>query len=123
MIVGIGIDVVPVERFATAMTRTPSMAQKLFTSHERLHDDGGPRSAESLAGRFAVKEALAKALGAPGGMAWTDAEVTPETSGQPRLRVTGTVAARADSLGVTSWHVSLSHDGGMAAAVVIAEKG
>jgi holo-[acyl-carrier protein] synthase len=122
MIVGVGIDVVPVERFATALERTPRMAQKLFTDRERERDDGGPRSAESLAGRFAVKEALAKALGAPGGMAWTDAEVSTDPSGQPRLHVTGTVAARAAALGVTSWHVSLSHDGGLAAAVVIAEK-
>jgi holo-[acyl-carrier protein] synthase len=123
MIVGVGIDVVPVERFATALARTPALAGKLFTEHERRHDDGRPRSADSLAGRFAVKEALAKALGAPGGMAWTDAEVSTAASGQPRLKVIGTVAARADALGITSWHVSLSHDGGMAAAVVIAERG
>ena len=123
MIVGVGIDVVPVERFAAAVARTPSMSTKLFTEAERAHPDGRPRSAESLAGRFAVKEALAKALGAPGGMAWTDAEVSTEASGQPRLRVQGTVAARADALGVTSWHVSLSHDGGLAAAVVVAERG
>ena len=56
-------------------------------------------------------------------MAWTDAEVSTAASGQPRLNVTGTVAARADALGVTSWHISLSHDGGLAAAVVIAERG
>jgi holo-[acyl-carrier protein] synthase len=123
MIVGVGIDVVPVQRFATALARTPTLATKLFTEHERSHHDGRPRSADSLAGRFAVKEALAKALGAPGGMAWTDAEVSTAASGQPRLNVIGTVAARADALGVTSWHVSLSHDGGLAAAVVIAERG
>ncbi len=123
MIVGVGIDVVPVQRFATALARTPALADKLFTGRERCHDDGRPRSAESLAGRFAVKEALAKALGAPGGMAWTDAEVSTAASGQPRLQVIGTVAARADALGVTSWHISLSHDGGLAAAVVIAERG
>ena len=123
MIVGVGIDVVPVERFAAALARTPSMGRKLFTDTERARRDGRARSAESLAGRFAVKEALAKALGAPGGMAWTDAVVTTEATGQPRLHVQGTVAARADELGVTSWHVSLSHDGGLAAAVVIAERG
>jgi holo-[acyl-carrier protein] synthase len=123
MIVGVGIDVVPVERFAQALARTPAMGGKLFTAGERTHADGRPRSAESLAGRFAVKEALAKALGAPGGLAWTDAEVNTEATGQPRLHVQGTVATRADELGVTSWHVSLSHDGGLAAAVVIAERG
>jgi holo-[acyl-carrier protein] synthase len=122
MIVGVGIDVVPVDRFAAALVRTPALAEKLFTGAERSRPDGRARSAESLAGRFAVKEALAKALGAPGGMAWTDAEVSTAASGRPRLQVVGTVAARADALGVTSWHVSLSHDGGLAAAVVIAER-
>ena len=80
------------------------------------------RTAESLAARFAAKEALAKALGAGGGMSWTDAEVRTDDVGRPSLDVRGTVAARADSLGVTRWHISLSHDGGIASATVIAER-
>jgi len=82
---------------------------------------GGRRGAASLAARFAAKEALAKALGAPAGLLWTDAEVYVEDSGRPRLRVKGTVAARAAELGVRTFHVSLSHDAGVASAVVIAE--
>lgn len=121
MIVGVGIDVVPVERFAEALQRTPSLAARLFTASEQLTDAGGRRTAESLAARFAAKEALAKALGAPGGMLWTDAEVITDEYGRPHLSVTGTVAARAKELGVTHWHVSLSHDGGIASATVIAE--
>ncbi|HEY3630481.1 MAG TPA: holo-ACP synthase [Jatrophihabitantaceae bacterium] len=121
MIVGVGIDVVPVERFAAALQRTPSLATRLFTASEQVTDTGGHRTAESLAARFAAKEALAKALGAPGGMLWTDAEVTTDEYGRPHLSVTGTVAARAKELGVTHWHVSLSHDGGIASATVIAE--
>ena len=121
MIVGVGIDVVPVERFAASLARTPAMGTRLFTSTERVTPSGAPRSAESLAARFAAKEALAKALGAPGGMAWTDAEVVVDAAGRPSLVVTGTVAARATELGVTGWHVSLSHDGGIASAVVVAE--
>lgn len=123
MIVGVGIDVVPVARFAQALERTPALAARLFTARERIGADGTPRSAESLAGRFAAKEALAKALGAGGGMHWTDAEVVTDDTGRPLLAVTGTVAARAAGLGVTRWHVSLSHDGGIAAATVIAEAG
>ncbi|MGI8879525.1 MAG: holo-ACP synthase [Jatrophihabitans sp.] len=122
MIVGVGIDVVPVERFADALQRTGSLADRLFTDAERVTTAGQPRSAESLAARFAAKEALAKALGAPGGMAWTDAEVMTDDVGRPSLRVIGTVAARAAALGVTGWHVSLSHDGGIASAVVVAER-
>jgi holo-[acyl-carrier protein] synthase len=121
-IVGVGIDVVPIERFAAALARTPSLADRLFTAAERVTHAGEPRSAESLAARFAAKEALAKALGAGGGMLWTDAEVLVDDVGRPTLAIRGTVRERADSLGVASWHVSLSHDGGIAAATVIAER-
>ena len=121
MIIGVGIDVVPVERFAQTMARTPSVADRLFTASERLTPSGAPRSAESLAARFAAKEAIAKALGAPGGMLWHDAEISTDEYGRPHLTVTGTVAARADALGITHWHISLSHDGGIAAATVVAE--
>ncbi len=122
-IVGVGIDVVPVARFAESLERTPSLAARLFTPEEQVTDAGAPRPAESLAARFAAKEALAKALGAGGGMAWTDAEVLVDDVGRPTLAVTGTVQARAESLGVTRLHVSLSHDGGIASATVIAESG
>lgn len=121
MIVGVGIDVVPVARFAEALQRTPTLAQRLFRPDELSTPQGTPRSAESLAARFAAKEALAKALGTDGSMRWVDAEVRTDEVGRPYLQVYGTVAARGAELGVTRWHVSLSHDGGMAAATVIAE--
>jgi holo-[acyl-carrier protein] synthase len=121
VIVGVGIDVVPVARFADALARTPSLAARLFTDGERVTASGEPRTAESLAARFAAKEALAKSLGAGGGMHWTDAEVITDDEGRPSLVVSGTVAERAARLGVTRWHVSLSHDGGIAAATVVAE--
>ncbi|MFD0261242.1 holo-ACP synthase [Kitasatospora indigofera] len=121
MIIGIGIDVAAIDRFGAAMERTPGMAERLFTPAELTLPSGVRRSPASLAARFAAKEALAKALGAPGGLHWHDAEVHTEPSGRPVLRVTGTVAARAAELGVGSWHVSLSHDAGVASAVVIAE--
>ena len=120
-IIGVGIDVAEIDRFRAALERTPGLAERLFLEEE-LHLPGGERRGiASLAARFAAKEAVAKALGAPGGLHWTDAEVYVEDSGQPRLRVTGTVAARAEELGVRSWHVSLSHDAGVASAVVVAE--
>ena len=121
MIIGVGIDVVPVERFAATLRRTPSLADRLFTAAERVTVAGEPRTPESLAARFAAKEALAKALGGGGGMAWTDAEVVVDDVGRPVLSVRGTVQARADALGVARLHVSLSHDGGIASATVIAE--
>ena len=121
MIVGVGIDVCPVERFAASLTRTPGLRDRLFTAAEQRTPSGSERSGESLAARFAAKEALAKALGAPGDLHWHDAEVTVGEHGRPLIEVRGTVAARAALLGVTGWHVSLSHDGGIASAVVIAE--
>jgi holo-[acyl-carrier protein] synthase len=115
MIVGVGIDVAEIDRFSRALRRTPALAERLFTERER----GLP--VRSLAARFAAKEALAKALGGPRGLLWTDAEVITAPDGRPSLRVTGTVAEAARKAGVTTWHVSLSHDGGVATAIVIAE--
>jgi holo-[acyl-carrier protein] synthase len=121
VIIGVGIDVAEIARFAAALDRTPGMAERIFTETELLLPNGERRGVASLAARFAAKEAVTKALGAPRGLRWTDAEVSSEDSGQPRLSVTGTVAAHADALGVRSWHVSLSHDAGIASAMVIAE--
>jgi holo-[acyl-carrier protein] synthase len=115
MIIGVGIDVVEIARFAAAMNRTAGLAGRLFTDGERTLPP------HSLAARFAAKEALAKALGAPRGLLWTDAEVVTDGRGRPSLQVHGTVAAAAAELGVTRWHLSLSHDAGIASAVVIAE--
>ncbi|MFI0238808.1 holo-ACP synthase [Streptomyces sp. NPDC016845] len=120
-IIGVGIDVAEIERFAASLERTPGLAGRLFLRDELLLPGGERRGIASLAARFAAKEAIAKALGAPAGLRWTDAEVYVEESGQPRMRVTGTVAARAAELGVTGFHVSLSHDAGVASAVVVAE--
>ena len=115
MIVGVGIDVVDVERFGMSLERTPGLAARLFTPAE------ADRPLASLAARFAAKEALAKALGAPVGMAWHDAEVVSEDSGRPLLEIRGSVLAQAAELGVASVHVSLSHDAGIASAVVVLE--
>lgn len=115
MIVGVGIDVVELARFEEALKRTEGLVGRLFTEGERS------LPVRSLAARFAAKEALAKALGAPRGLLWADAEVVTAPGGRPHLEVRGTVAAAAARLGVTHWHLSLSHDAGIASAVVIAE--
>ena len=121
MIVAVGIDVVLVSRFARAIERTPSLVDRLFTPAERTTSSGQPRSPESLAARFAAKEAVAKSLGAPTGLHWHDCEVVSDAGGRPWLTVSGTVAAAADERGVRRWHLSLSHDGGIASAMVVAE--
>ncbi|MEU4676617.1 holo-ACP synthase [Micromonospora sp. NPDC023737] len=122
MIVAVGIDVVLVDRFARALERTPLLAERLFTDAERYTRSGNPRLPESLAARFAAKEAVAKALGAPAGLSWHDCEIVPDPDGRPWLTVSGTVAAAAVERGISRWHLSLSHDGGIASAMVVAER-
>lgn len=114
MIIGIGIDVCPVERFASAAVRQ-GLVSRLFTGAERQ------ASVTRLAGRFAAKEALAKALGSPGGLVWTDVEVRNDVDGKPYFEMTGTIAARAQLLGIRTTHLSITHDAGIAAAVVVCE--
>lgn len=121
MIVGIGIDVVDVARFSDVMARTPRLAARLFTPRERYRSDGTALGDTSLAARFAAKEAVAKALGVPRGMAWHDCEVLALESGRPLLELTWTVAAAAADIGAARWHLSISHDGGVAVAYVVAE--
>lgn len=116
MIVGVGIDVVDIARFLATLERAPGLREKLFTPEERELPPA------SLAARFAAKEAIAKAFGAPGNMDWQDATVRRVLGGQPEVEMRGTVAARAAELGVTRLHLSLSHDAGIASAVAVAEK-
>lgn len=121
MVVAVGVDVVRVERFVRALERTPLLADRLFTEAERRTASGNPRAPQSLAVRFAAKEAVAKALGAPRGLRWHDCEVVADPDGRPWLTVSGTVAAAAAERGIRRWHLSLTHDGGVAVAMVVAE--
>jgi holo-[acyl-carrier protein] synthase len=116
VIIGVGMDVVDIARFTTVVERTPALLERVFTDAER------ELPLESLAARFAAKEALAKALGAPVGLRWHDATVHRGDDGRPHLHIEGTIAARAAELGIDTLHVSLSHDAGIAGAVVIAER-
>lgn len=122
MIVGIGTDLVGISRFAAGMARTPSLAARLFTEAEQVTPSGAPRRAESLAVRFAAKEAAAKTLGAPRGCRFLDCEVVSDVDGRPNLRITGVLAEAAAERGVTCWHVSLTHDADTAVAFVVAER-
>jgi len=120
-VIGIGVDIVDTERFATVILRTPRVVTRLFTEAESLTPDGVPRSAVSLAARFAAKEAVAKVLGDTQGLEWHHCEVVTDSLGKPSLQITGTVAEAARARGIASWHLSLSHDGGHAIAFVVAE--
>jgi holo-[acyl-carrier protein] synthase len=114
MIVGIGIDVTHLSRFRKAAGRV-GLLERLFTPAEQ------DASMQRMAGRFAAKEAFAKALGAPTGLVWTDVEVRKDESGAPYFACTGTVAALVAERGIATIHLSITHDAGIAAAMVVCE--
>jgi holo-[acyl-carrier protein] synthase len=113
MIDGIGIDVVDIERFKESIDRTPGLREKLFTPSEAI------KPIASLAARFAAKEALYKALSPAHGLAWHEAEVVNFENGKPAFLFRGAIADLIDGAQV---HLSLSHDGGIASAMVILER-
>jgi holo-[acyl-carrier protein] synthase len=113
MIDGIGIDVVDIERFSESLKRTPALLEKLFTPSER------DKPIASLAARFAAKEALYKALSPEHGLSWQDAEVINLSNGKPAFLFRGGIADLVDGAQV---HLSLSHDGGIASAMVVLER-
>lgn len=119
--IGIGIDAVDVDRFRSALSRTPSLASRLFTDAERASVAGSADPAPRLAARFAAKEATMKALGVGlGAFAFHDVEVVRAEGGAPSLRVSGAASDLAASRGVTTWLVSLTHTAAVAGAVVVA---
>jgi holo-[acyl-carrier protein] synthase len=128
VILGLGIDVVEIARIrrllgdgARAGT-AERFLRRCFTTGERRACDGRADRAAPYAARFAAKEAASKALGAPVGIRWTDVEVERE-DGAPRLRLSGVAERVARERGVDRVHLSLTHDAGVAAAVVVLEGG
>ena len=113
MIDGIGIDVVDIARFTQSLKRTPALKARLFTEREAT------LKPSSLAARFAAKEALVKALDARDIFSWHDAEVVNAPSGKPEFLFTGALAARVSGRRV---HLTLSHDAGIASAMVVIER-
>jgi holo-[acyl-carrier protein] synthase len=123
-ILGHGVDIVEIDRIARALADHPQrFPERIFTFTERAYCDLAPRRrAERYAARFAVKEAVLKALGTgwTEGIAWTDLEVLRLASGEPRLLVTGRAAEVAASRGIGRWLVSMSHSGTHAIGSAIA---
>ena len=120
MIVGIGVDLVDIARFERGLTRTPTLRSRLFAESEQAKD-GKPMPLRSLAGRFAAKEALIKALGDSTGVAWHDMRVVSDALGNPGFDLRDSTLAIAESKGITAIHLSMSHDAGVAIAYVIVE--
>ena len=127
-VVGIGVDAVDVVRFRQILARRPGFAARFFTDTEQADARRAPDPAESLAARFAAKEAVMKALGTGlGGFALTEVEVRRgsgpgATAGAPSLVLYGAAAALADRCQAGRFHLSLTHTTELAVAFVVAER-
>ena len=119
---GVGVDVVDTDRFAAVIARTPRLVPRVFTEREIELSGGATIRPVSLAARWAAKEAVAKVLVDNSGLGWHDCELVVGPLGEPRIELAGTVAAAAAARGIDSWLVSLSHDGHMAIAFVVATR-
>ncbi len=126
MIVGLGLDLVEVARLERLLggQASPGRARRFldrcFTAREQAYCEARRDRASRYAARFAAKEAVVKALGAPAGLRWTDIEVS-RGEGAPSVRLGGAAERVARALGVDALHLALTHDGGMAAAAVVLE--
>ncbi len=124
MIISCGVDICETQRIAEMVKEHGRrFLERTFTDEELEYSLGRPREAEHLAGRFAAKEAVLKALGTgwAAGISWLDISVSILPSGQPRIRINGTAAQVAEERGVKHLHISLSHCHSYAVAMVVAE--
>jgi holo-[acyl-carrier protein] synthase len=121
-VIGIGVDVVDIERFRTSLARTPTMRERLFTPSELAYVAPQADPVPSLAARFAAREAVMKSLGLGlGAFGFHEVWVERATTGAPFLHVTGRALELADEAGVVRWHLSLTHSDLVAVAYVVAE--
>lgn len=120
--IGIGVDLVDVDRFRVVLARTPSMADRLFTEAERAYAARQADPTPRLAVRFAAKEAALKCLGLGlGGMPLVEIEVVrDDATGRPDLVLHGRAAEVAARHGVRAWRLSLSHTDTLAQATAVA---
>ncbi len=126
MILGTGVDIVEVGRIDGLLARFGErFLRRVFTGGEERYASRSVKKAERRAGRFAVKEAVLKALGTgkSQGILWRDVETLPGPMGRPVVSLHGAAAARMALIGGKALHASITHDGGRAVAFVIIEKG
>jgi holo-[acyl-carrier protein] synthase len=125
-VVGLGVDAVELDRFATALARTPRLVTRVFTEAERAYCDRGRGATrvERYAARFAAKEAVMKMLGVGlGAFRFHDVEVVRASSGEPSLQLRGRAAELAAARGATSWLLSITHTERTSFVVVVAQDG
>jgi holo-[acyl-carrier protein] synthase len=119
-VLGLGLDVVELDRMRAALARTPGLATRVFTEGERAYCLARRDPTERFAARFAAKEAVLKVLGE--GILRVplrEIEVVRAPSGQPSVRLHGRAAAKAADRGIAIWHLSLTHTATIASAVAL----
>jgi holo-[acyl-carrier protein] synthase len=124
VIVGTGVDIAEISRFQRFVEEgNEPLLRRLFTEGERSYCQPKRNGAQHYALRFAAKEAFVKALGTGlrDGITWLDMEVVNDLQGKPSLRLAGRAAEICSQRGVTACHLALSHDAGMALAMVVLE--
>jgi holo-[acyl-carrier protein] synthase len=121
MIVGMGIDVCSIDRMRKALERHGDRFFSRICTEAERGDLTGRDVATALAGRFAVKEAFAKALDGARGVGWHEVQVRRAPSGRPVLELSGNAVTKMAEFGASHWHVSITHDAGVAVAVVVLE--
>ena len=125
MIVGIGLDLVKISRIRAITERWQErFLQRLYTNEERRYCFRRASPYASLAGRFAVKEAILKALGTgwSAGIRWVDMQVLNDETGKPTAQISGRLKTLLRDAGVTGIHISLSHDADYAIAEAVLTK-
>jgi holo-[acyl-carrier protein] synthase len=123
MIRGHGIDIIELVRVQNHIDRQHGdWADAVFSADERAQVDPPPHDISYYAGRYAAKEAVAKALGTgfSGDVAWLDIEILRQPTGAPGVRLRGGALEAANALGITQWLISISHSGDYAVASAIA---
>lgn len=113
-----GVDIIAIDRVARAVERSDTFRDRVFTAQESAYCDG---NAERYAGRWAVKEAVAKALGTGvGDVSWLEIEIVCNERGKPELHLSGAAAALSAEKNLTHWSISIAHDKGMAIGFAVA---
>lgn len=119
--IGIGTDLVELDRFRATLERTPTIKSRTFTAGEQEYANAKHDPTERYAARWAAKEAVMKAMGVGlGVVTMSDIEVVRVDSGAPSIVLHGTAAAKAAELGITEWKITLTHTEHFAQAIVIA---
>lgn len=119
--IGIGTDLVELERFRVTLERTPGIKTRTFTAGERAYADSKNDPTERYAVRWAAKEAVMKAMGVGlGEVTMSHIEIVKADNGAPSIVLHDTAATKAAELGITEWKITLTHTESLAQAIAVA---